>query len=176
MSRKDCRKDCHAGGSDLVRGIPVCRHPVTAHEYGVHPAVFHDRGGHVVTDEGYVHAGGGKLKGGQSGSLQQGTGFIRKHMKAVTLLLPQINGSRGGAVTDGGQLARVAVRENAVPFFYQRQAVFPNPSAYPDILVADLLRLLFQKGQDLRHRKGSVIRHHPLHPLQRPGEIHRRGT
>ena len=163
----------HARGADLVRRIAVCRDPVAAHEYGVHPAVFHHGGRHIVADQRHVHPGGKKLIGGQPGSLQKGPGLIRIYMKAVSTLLSQIDGRGGGSVTDGGELSRVAVGQNTVALLHKRQSIFPDPSAYPDVLVPDLLRLLLQKRDDLCCRASGMLRHHPFHPVQRPGKIHR---
>ena len=97
---------------------------------------------------------------------------LRKNLQ----LLSQIDGRSGRTVADGGELARIAVSENAVSLFHKRQAVFPDLSAHTDILIPNLLRLLFQEGNDLRHRAVCVFCHHALHPVQRPGKIHGRGT
>lgn len=62
-------KDGDAGGADFVGDIAVGGDAVTADEYGVDPAVFHDGGCHVVTDEGDVHAGGAEFVGGEARAL-----------------------------------------------------------------------------------------------------------
>ena len=52
-------------GADLVGRVAVGRHTVTPHETGVDPPVFHDDRGHIVTDEGDVHAALLELVGGE---------------------------------------------------------------------------------------------------------------
>ena len=62
-------EDSDAGGADFVRDVAVGSDAVAADEDGVDPAVFHDGGCHVVTDEGDVHAGGTELVGGEACAL-----------------------------------------------------------------------------------------------------------
>ena len=62
-------EDGDAGGADFVRDVAVGSDAVAADEDGVDPAIFHDGGCHVVTDEGDVHAGGTELVGGEARAL-----------------------------------------------------------------------------------------------------------
>ena len=62
-------EDSDAGGADFVGDVAVGSDAVAADEDGVDPAVFHDGGCHVVTDEGDVHAGGTELVGGEACAL-----------------------------------------------------------------------------------------------------------
>ena len=62
-------EDSDARGADFVRDVAVGGDAVTADEDGVDPAVFHDGGCHVVTDEGDVHAGGAEFVGGEACAL-----------------------------------------------------------------------------------------------------------
>ena len=62
-------EDSDAGGADFVGDVAVGSDAVAADEDGVDPAVFHDSGCHVVTDEGDVHAGGAEFVGGEARAL-----------------------------------------------------------------------------------------------------------
>ena len=62
-------EDSDAGGADFVGDVAVGSDAVAADEDGIDPAVFHDGGCHVVTDEGDVHAGGAEFVGGEARAL-----------------------------------------------------------------------------------------------------------
>ena len=123
----------YTGGTDFVGGIPVCGNSVAAYKNSVYPAVFHDRGGHVVADQGDVHAGGKQLIGGKPCSLQQRACFVRKHMEMIAAFFSQIYRGCCGSIFAGSQLSRIAVGEDSVPRLYQAEAIFTDGPADPDI-------------------------------------------
>ena len=63
-------EDGDAGGADFVRHVSIGGNAVAADEDGVDPAVFHDGGCHVVTDEGDVHAGSTEFIRGEACALE----------------------------------------------------------------------------------------------------------
>ena len=82
-----------------------------------------------------------------------------------------MNGGQRGAVLGGGQLAGVAVGEDAVAVLDEAQAVLADLAAHPHVLVLDGHALLVQKLLELRNALVPVVQHHLLHAVERPGEI-----
>ena len=166
----------HAAGADLVGGVAIGGHPVAAHEHGVDPAVLHDLGGHVVADDGGVHAVGEQLEGAQPRALEQGTGLVGENPEIHAPLAAQVQRRQGGAVFGGGQLARVAMGQYAVAVLDEGQAVLADGAAHPNVLLLDGDALVAQQGHDLGDGLVPVVQNHPFHAVQRPAEVHRRGT
>ena len=142
----DCR---NYGSTDFICSISVCCHTVTTHKNCIYPTVFHNSCRHIITDQSYINTGRLKLKSSQTCSLKQWSGLICKDTEIVTALLSQINRSRCCAVFACCKFSGVAVCQNTVTRFYQRQTIFTDGFAHTDILVLDLNRLLFQKLFDL---------------------------
>ena len=87
----------------------------------------------------------------------------------------EVDGGEGCAIFSGGQLARVAVGEDAVAILDQRQAILANRTAHADILFTDSHCLIVQQALDIAYRKQPVVRSDPLHAVQRPEQVDRRG-
>ena len=164
-------QNCNAGGADLVGGITVGGHTVTADKDCLNPAVAHDRGSHVVADHGGVYAVGHHFVSGQAGTLQQGTGFVSVDFEVHAQFAAHMDRGKRGAVTGGGQLPCVAVRQNAVTVLNQGQTVFADGAADPDVFVTDFKGFLAQKVFQFRYAAGGVFQNNLLHTVQRPCQI-----
>ena len=168
------RQDGHTGGADLVARVAVGSYPVTADKHCVDPSVFHHLGSHIVTDDRGIHAVGIQFEGREARALQQRPGLVAEHSEVHALFPSEVDRRQSRAVLRRGQLAGIAMGQDAVPILDQRQAVFADHPAHPDILRLDLDALLPQQFHDLRNRFFLVIDDHLLHPVQRPGKVHRR--
>ena len=169
-------QDGHTAGADLIGGVAVGGHPVAAYEAGLDPAVFHNDGGHVVADEGHVHAALLQLVAGEAGPLEQGPGLVGEHPQLHALFRRQQEGPLGGAVAGGGQRAGVAVGQHAVSVLQKAQSICGDGFALGYVVFMDLHRLFVQGFQ---HRLPAL---RPVGPgglqlnVQRPAEVHRRGA
>ena len=130
-------EDGDAGGADLVGDVAVGGDAVTANEYGVDPAVFHDGGCHVVTDQGDVHAGGTEFVGGEARALQEGARFVGVDFEVVAFFVTEVHDGGCGAVFGGGKLSGVAVGEKSVAGLYEGERVLAYFFADVDILLLD---------------------------------------
>ena len=130
-------EDGDAGGADLVGNIAVCGNTVTADKDSVDPAVLHDGGGHVVADEGDVHASGTEFVSGEACALQEGTGFVGKNFEIVAFLVSEVHDGGCGAVFGGGKLSGVAVGEEPHTRFYEGERVLAYFFADVDVLLLD---------------------------------------
>ena len=169
-------QDRHPAGADLVGGISIGCDAVTAHETGLDPALFHDRGGHVVADEGNIHTGSLKFPGCQTGTLQQRPGLIGEDAKLHALFRGQQNGTKSRTVTGRGDGAGIAVGKDTVPVMEQGEAVPGDGPAHGDILLQDLLRFQIQMIPEILRSQSGTGLGSIQHPLNGPGKIHRRGA
>ena len=69
-------QDGDAGCADFVGNVAVGGDAVTADEDSVDPAVFHDGGCHVVTDECDIYAGSTEFVCGEACALEEGARFV----------------------------------------------------------------------------------------------------
>ena len=165
---------CYYAGADLVGRISVSRHSVTTHEHCLYPALGHYRSRHIVADQCDIHARGMQFKSSQSGSLQQGSGLIRKYMEVIALLLSQINRCCCSTIFYGCKLSCITVSQDAISRFHQFQAKFSDFSAYFHIFCSNLQCFVMQ---DFLHFCDSLVLFsaslysHSIHALQRPGQI-----
>ena len=104
-------EDGDAGGADFVGDIAVGGDAVAADEYGVDPAVFHDGGCHVVTDECDIHAGSTEFVCGEACALEEGARFVGVDFEVVAFLMAEVHDCGCRTVFGGGELSRVAVGE-----------------------------------------------------------------
>ena len=130
-------EDGDAGGTYFVGDIAVGGDAVTADEYGVDPAVFHDGGCHVVADECDVHAGSAEFVGGETCALQKGARFIGVDFEVVAFFVSEVHDGGCGAVFGGGKLSGVAVGEKSVSRFYEGERVLAYFFADVDVLLLD---------------------------------------
>ena len=168
-------QDGHAAGADLVGEVAVGGDAVTAHEAGLHPAVFHHHGRHVVADEGHVHPRPLQLIAGEPRPLQKGAGLVGKHADVDAPLRRQQEGALSGAVPGGGQRTGIAVGQNAVAVLQQAQTVFGDGGAFGDVVLVDVHRLAVQSLQQFRPVILQVGLGGIQHLPHRPAEVHRRG-
>ena len=110
-----------AGGSDLVGGISVCCHTVTADKDDLDPPRLQQKGCHVIALHTGRDAGIPQLKRGEHGSLQKRSRFIAINMHIPSLpamLQCDIHRRSRRSVFGGCKRPRIAVREDAqlLPF------------------------------------------------------------
>ena len=154
--------------ADLVGDIAVGGDTVTADEDGVNPAVFHDGGCHVVTDEGDIHAGGTEFVGSEACALQEGACFVGVDFKVVAFLVSEIHDGGCGAVFGGGELSGVAVGEEPVSGLYKGERVLAYFFADVDVLLLDAEGFIAQECTDLGDGFPFVGLHNVFHAVQRP--------
>ena len=123
--------------ADLVGDIAVGGDTVTADEDGVNPAVFHDGGCHVVTDEGDIHAGGTEFVGSEACALQERARFVGVDFEVVAFLVTEVHDGGCSAVFGGGELSRIAVGEEPVSGLYKGERVLAYFFADVDVLLLD---------------------------------------
>ena len=115
-----------------------------------------------------------QFKSSQSGSLQQGSGLIRKYMEVIALLLSQINRCCCSTIFYGCKLSCITVSQDAISRFHQFQAKFSDFSAYFHIFRPNLQGFIMQDFLHFCH--GFVffsagLHSHGIHTLQCPGQV-----
>ena len=161
-------EDGDAGGADFVRCISICGNAVAADEDGVDPAVFHDGGCHVVTDEGDVHAGRTEFIRGETRTLEQGACLVGKDAEVVAFFVSKVHDGGGRAVFGGGELACVAVGEESVAGLYEGERVLTYFFADVDVLLFDTEGFIAQETADILDGFPRVGLDDALHAVQRP--------
>ena len=141
-------EDGDAGGADLVGNIAVCGNTVTADEDGVDPAVLHDGGGHVVADEGDVHAGGTEFVCGETCALQERARFVGVDFEVVAFLVSEVHDGGCGAVFGCGELSGIAVGEESHTGLYEGERVLAYFFADVDVLLLDTEGFVTQECAD----------------------------
>ena len=141
-------EDGDAGGADFVRCVSIGGNAVAADEDGVDPAIFHDGGCHVVTDEGDVHAGRTEFIRGEARTLEQGACLVGKDAEVVAFFVPKVHDGGGRAVFGGGELACVAVGEESVARLYEGERVLAYFFADVDVLLFDAEGFITQECAD----------------------------
>ena len=161
-------EDGDAGGADFVRCISICGNAVAADEDGVDPAVFHDGGCHVVTDEGDVHAGRTEFIRGETRTLEQGACLVGKDAEVVAFFVSKVHDGGGRAVFGGGELACVAVGEESIAGLYEGERVLTYFFADVDVLLFDTEGFIAQETADILDGFPRVGLDDALHAVQRP--------
>ena len=164
-------EDGDAGGADLVGNVAVCGDAVTADEYGVDPAVFHDGGRHVVAYQGDVHAGGAEFVGCETCALQEGARFVGVDFEVVAFFVSEVHDGGCGAVFGGGKLSGVAVGEESVSGFYEGECVLAYFFADVDVLLLDAEGFVTQECADLGDGFALCSLNDFFHAVQRPREV-----
>ena len=157
-----------AGSPDLVRKITVRSNAVAANETGLHPAVLHDHGSHVVADQRDVDPGFVQLIGCQARALQQRSGLVGESLKINPAFFPEQQRADCRTVFAGRQRAGVAVREHTVTGFDQRQPVFGNAEAHFYIFSMDRNGFFFKNIDQFSRSTGSVFFRFCQHSFHRP--------
>ena len=110
------REDGDAVGADLVGDVAVGGDAVGADDDGLDAALAHERGGHVVAEDGGGDVVLHELPCGEAGALQEGTGLVGEDVDLVAALDGGADDAEGGAVAAGGEGAGVAVGEDGAFF------------------------------------------------------------
>ena len=154
--------------ADLVGDVAVGSDTVTADKDGVNPAVFHDGGCHVVTDEGDIHASGTEFIRGEACALQERARFVGVDFEVVAFLVTEVHDGGCGAVFGGGELSGVAVGEEPVSGLYKGERVLAYFFADVDVLLLDAEGFIAQECTDLGDGFPFVGLHNVFHAVQRP--------
>ena len=154
--------------ANLVGDVAVGGDTVTADEDGINPAVFHDGGCHVVTDEGDIHAGGTEFVGSEACALQERACLVGVDFKVVAFLVSEIHDGGCGAVFGGGELSGVAVGEEPVSGLYKGERVLAYFFADVDVLLLDAQGFVTQETADLGDGFSFCVLDDILHAVQRP--------
>ena len=161
-------EDGDTRGADFVRCVSIGGNAVAADEDGVDPAVFHDGGCHVVTDEGDVHACRTEFVCGKTCALQEGTRFVGVDFEVVAFLVSEVHDGGCGAVFGGGELPSVAVGEESVAGLYEGERVLAYFFADVDVLLFDAESFIAKEAADFRNGFPLAVSHDALHAVQRP--------
>ena len=116
-------EDGDAVGADLVGGVAVGGDAVGADDDGLDAALGHERGGHVVAEDGGGNVVFHELPGGKARALEVGAGLVGEDGEVVAALHGGADDAEGRAVAAGGEGAGVAVGEDGA-FLGSRSA--PN--------------------------------------------------
>ena len=161
-------EDGDTGGADFVRCVSIGGNAVAADEDGVDPAVFHDGGCHVVTDEGDVHAGRAEFIRGEARTLEQGARLVGKDAEVVAFFVSKVHDGGGRAVFGGGELACVAVGEESVAGLYEGERVLAYFCADVDVLLLDAEGFVTQECADFGDGFTLSVFDDSFHTVQRP--------
>ena len=134
--------------ADLVGNIAVCGNTVTADEYGVDPAVFHDGGCHVVAYQCDIHAGGAEFVCGEACALQERARFVGIDFEMVAFLVAEVHDGGCGAVFGSGELSGIAVGEEPVAWLYEGERVLAYFFADVDVFLFDTEGFVTQECTD----------------------------
>ncbi len=99
-------------GADLVRHVAARADAVAADDHGVHMAALHQVAAGVVGNHAVRHALFAQLEGGQARALVARPGLIHPDVDGQTLCVRQVDRRQRGAPVDGGEPARVAMRQH----------------------------------------------------------------
>ena len=169
-------EDGDAGGADFIRDVAACGNAVTADEDGVDPAVLHDGCCHVVADEGDIHACSAEFICGETCALQEGARLVGVDFEVVAFLMTEIHDGGCCAVFGCGELARVAVCEEAVAGLYEGERMLSYFFADFDVFLLDAQGFVTEKAADLGDGFALCIFDDVLHAVQRPREIDSSGA
>ena len=164
-------EDGDAGGSDFVGDVAVGGDTVTADKDGVDPAVLHDGGCHVVTDECDIHAGGTKFVCGETCALQEGTRFVGVDFEVVAFLVSEVHDGGCGAVFGSGELSGVAVGEESHTRFYEGERVLAYFFADIDVLLLDAEGFVTKECADFGDGFALCVFDDGFHTVQCPREV-----
>ena len=158
-------------GADLVRGVAVGGDAVGAGDHEVDLAARHHRRRRHVGDQPVGDALAVALPRGEPRSLHDRPGLVHPHQRDLALRVGRADDAERGAVTRGGERARVAVREDARARGHQRRAVGAERAVSRHVLLEDRLGLV---EQPRAHRGDGLAANavgHPPHPFEGPEEI-----
>ena len=161
-------EDGDASCADLVGDIAVGGDTVTADEDGIDPAVLHDGGGHVVADEGDIHASGTEFVGSEACALEKRACLVGVDLKVVAFLVTEVHDGGCGAVFRGGELSGVAVGEEPVSGLYKGERVLAYFFADVDVLLFDAEGFVTQECTDFGDGFPFVGLYNVFHAVQRP--------
>ena len=161
-------EDGDAGGADLVGDVTVCGHAVAADEDSVDPAILHDGCCHVVADECDVHACSAEFVCGETCALQEGTGFVGVDFKVVAFFMTKVHDGGCRAVFGCGELAGIAVCEEAVAGLYEGERMLAYFFADFDVFLLDAQRLIAEQAANLGDGVSFCVSNNALHTVQCP--------
>mmetsp|Transcript_8883 Transcript_8883/g.16334 ORF Transcript_8883/g.16334 Transcript_8883/m.16334 type:complete len:253 (-) Transcript_8883:558-1316(-) len=137
------RDDGQVVGSDLVGNVAVGRNAIRPEHTHVNKALSHEEAGRGVADQMLRNPRLLELPGGQPGALQPRTRFVDVDMDVFLLFLQSVDDTKGSAVVDCGQTARVAVVQQVRrllrgrPAWDQVCAKLAEPFVDLNVLIAD---------------------------------------
>jgi len=108
---------------------------------------------------------------GKARALQKGPGFIGEHVDLLAGFDRGTDHAQRGAVSGGGQRARVAVRQHGLTVRYQRGTVAPDGHAQRDIFLANLLRFVNHAFDDFLAGFARQARAQAAHPVDGPKQV-----
>ena len=171
---RQCLKVC----ADLVADIALRGGPVGADDDHIHLAMLHQVPAGVIDDQRMTDARRIQLPRGQLRALIAGPCFIDEHMHIDPGVDGVINRGRGRAPIHRRRPACIAMGQDVHATFSDSnvadhgQPVFANPAVHFNIVISNLIGA--RKG-----RLGPVFwrkrAQQPLHLIQRPAQIDRRG-
>lgn len=169
-------EDGDARCADLVGDVAVGGDTIAADEDAVDPAVLHDGCCHVVADEGDIHACSAEFICGETCALQEGARLVGVDFEVVAFLMTEIHDGGCCAVFGCGELARVAVCEEAVAGLYEGERMLSYFFADFDVFLLDAQGFVTEKAADLGDGFALCIFDDVLHAVQRPREIDSSGA
>ena len=98
--------------ANFIGDVAVGRDAIRADHDQVDFAAVHEVASHVVGDERHGHAELLELPGGQPRTLQERSGFVNVDVDTAAGFVGGAHHAQGGAVVDGGERTRVAVRQH----------------------------------------------------------------
>ena len=161
-------EDGDAGGADLVGDVAIGGDTVTADKDSVDPAVLHNGGCHVVTDECDIHAGSTEFVGGEACALEKRARFVGVDFEIVVFLVSEVHDGGCGAVFGGGELSGVAVGEESHTRFYEGERVLAYFFADVDVLLLDAEGFVTQECADFGDGFARCVFDDSFHTVQCP--------
>src|SRR6185503_9574804 len=117
-----------------------------------------------------------ELPGGEPRTLEKGSRLARDDLDALPRLDGGANDAEGGTVAGGRERAGVAVGHHRSAVLDELGAVPAEGASHRDVLLVHGECLALEKRTQRVGRTMLVAREDAPHPLNRPEEIHGRGT
>ncbi len=131
----------------------------------------HDMPGGAIHHQGKWNAPLLEFPGGQTGTLQAGTGFIHIDKYIPTALMGCADHTQGSAMADGRQGTRVAMVKKYRVLRNQREGVLANPSIRIDFFCFDSFCFSQQDCIPFSGRKLVMSRCTGQHAIDCPAQV-----
>ena len=162
-------------GSNLVGDVTVGGDAVGSDHDGTNLALLHHGPGHVVRNHRGRDAVFHQFPRSEPRALQEGARFVRVNVNLLALLDRRPDHAQRGAISRGGERARIAVGKHSALGRHESGAMASHGLVGGNILGVHVLRFFDQRLLDLWDRANADALKLLLHAADRPEKIYSRG-